>query len=405
MSISPTLFLLLLGVMPLVQRSHATFTTPAPARALALRPHAIRLRDGKRFTLNIPEGYDITVAADGLRRVRFMAKSPDNRIFVTDMYDRTDNRKGKVYILEGFDPARGRFAGVRTYLSDLRNPNSVAFRTDGDGTQWLYLALTDRLVRYRYRAGDTAPTGALQELATFPAYGLSYKYGGWHLTRTIAPGGNGKIYVAVGSSCNACEEKEDVRASVLEMNPDGSNQRIYARGLRNSVGLRWIGDRLVATAMGADHLGDNRPEDAMYVLRDGANYGWPYCYQYRSRIYSDTAFRRSPKRVDPKDVPLAYATFKAHSAPLGLEYFGADADPALADCYLVALHGSSKIALKHGYSVVRVREGAANGDFITGFLSGGHINGRPCDIMSAGGDAFFVTDDYAGAVYYVFRKK
>ena len=66
-------------------------------------------------------------------------------------------------------------------------------------------------------------------LATFPDYGLGYKYGGWHLTRTIAVGGNGKIYVSVGSSCNACEEKEAVRASILEMDADGKNQRHFAR--------------------------------------------------------------------------------------------------------------------------------------------------------------------------------
>ena len=83
-------------------------------------------------------------------------------------------------------------------------------------------------VRYRYENGSTKPTGEPQVLATFPDYGLSYKYGGWHLTRTIAVGPNNKIYVSVGSSCNACEEKEDVRASVLEMDPDGKNKRHFA---------------------------------------------------------------------------------------------------------------------------------------------------------------------------------
>ena len=109
-------------------------------------------------------------------------------------------------------------------MTGLHNPNSVAFYKDRDGTDWFYLALTDRLVRYRYEAGKDAPSGEPQVLATFPAYGLAYKYGGWHLTRTVVVGGDGKIYVAVGSSCNACEEKEEVRASILQMNPDGTNQ-------------------------------------------------------------------------------------------------------------------------------------------------------------------------------------
>ncbi len=82
-----------------------------------------------------------------------------------------------------------------------------------------------------------------------------------------------------GSSCNACEEKEEVRATILEMDPDGKNQRYFARGLRNAVGLQWVNDRLYATNMGSDHLGDNRPADTFYSIEAGTNYGWPYCFQ------------------------------------------------------------------------------------------------------------------------------
>ena len=68
-------------------------------------PHRISLANGKSFDLNLPEGFAISVAAQGLKRVRFMAKSPDDRIFVTDMYNLADNTKGVVYILDEFDPA------------------------------------------------------------------------------------------------------------------------------------------------------------------------------------------------------------------------------------------------------------------------------------------------------------
>ena len=273
----------------------------AAATAPKLRPHRIQLADGKSFDLNLPEGFDISVAAEGLKRVRFMALSPDNRVFVTDMYNLADNKRGVVYILEGFDPTRRRFTRTTKYLSGLRNPNSVAFYTDAAGQTWLYLALTDRLVRYRYRAGDNAPTSEPQTLATFPDYGLSYKYGGWHLTRTIAIGGNRKIYVSVGSSCNACVEKEEVRASIIEMNPDGSNQKFFARGLRNAVGLRWANGRLFATNMGADHLGDHKPADTMYAVSDGANYGWPYCYQSGPRVFPDEKFNPRGQRLNCRD--------------------------------------------------------------------------------------------------------
>jgi len=371
-------------------------TTFGTARLI---PHHITLANGRSFDLNLPEGFEISVAAQGLKRVRFMARSPDNRIFVTDMYNLTDNRRGVVYILDQFDPAKRQFKKVTKYLSALRNPNSVAFYTDRSGTNWFYLALTDRLVRYRYEAGKDAPSGEPQVLATFPDYGLGYKYGGWHLTRTLVIGGNGKLYVSVGSSCNACEEKEEVRASVLEMDPDGKNQRYIARGLRNAVGLRWVNDRLYATNMGSDHLGDNRPADTFYSLaQTESHYGWPYCFQAGSRIYPDPKFNPAGRKFDCNKVPAASVAFPAHSSPLGLEHF--------EDSFLVALHGSTKKSLRRGYRVVQInqtRPGVAE-DFITGFFQAGRINGRPADIFNFNDNGFLLTDDYSGVVYYVYRK-
>ena len=378
------------------------------ARGLTLNPHRISLADGRSFDLNLPAGFDISVAVQGLRRLRFMATSPDNRIFVTDMYNRADNKKGVVYILDGFDPASNSFKKVTPYLTRLRNPNSIAFHTDQKGVNWFYLAVTDRLLRYRYRAGESAPSSEPEVLVTFPDYGLGYKYGGWHLTRTIVIGGNNKIYVAVGSSCNACEEKEEVRASVLEMDLDGKHQRHFARGLRNAVGLRWIDAELFATDMGADHLGDNKPADTMYVVKDGAHYGWPYCFQSGTSVFRDPKFNPGGKKMNCRNVPSAYAAFDAHSSPLGLEHFDANSAAELRGSFLVALHGSSKKSLNHGYRVVRLRENrdrsAHPEDFITGFLAAGVVRGRPVDVLAFGTDAFLLTDDYAGVIYYVYKK-
>jgi glucose/arabinose dehydrogenase len=378
-------------------------TRNSPVR---LTPRHISLANGRSFTLNLPDRFDIAVAAEGLKRVRFMAKSPDNRIFVTDMFNLTDNRKGVVYILDEFDPQTKRFKKVTQFMTGLRNPNSVAFYTDRSGTQWFYLALTDRLVRYRYENGSTKPIGEAQVLATFPDYGLGYKYGGWHLTRTIAVGPNDKIYVSVGSSCNACEEKEDVRASVLEMDPDGKNQRRYARGLRNAVGLRWVNNRLFATNMGADHLGLNRPEDTLGALTEDKNYGWPYCFQSGYRMFADPKLNPGSSKFDCKKAPPLKAALGAHTAPLGLEYFDADASETLRGSFLVALHGSTNKRIARGYRVVRLAAHASTPeDFITGFLVNGVVNGRPCDIFGFGQNAFLLTDDKAGVVYYVYVKR
>lgn len=370
---------------------------PSTVAAQKLTPHRISLANGKSFELNLPDGYEIAVAAQGLKRVRFMAQSPDNRLFVTDMYSLADNRRGVVYILDQFDPKTYQFKKITKYMSGLRNPNSVAFYTDKNGTDWFYLALTDRLLRYRYEAGKDAPSGAPEVLATFPDYGLGYKYGGWHLTRTVIAGGNGKIYVAVGSSCNACEEKEEVRATILEMDPDGKNQRYFARGLRNAVGLRWTNGKLYATNMGADHLGDNRPADTFYVVDAEKHYGWPYCFQAGARVYSDPKYNTGGK-FDCRKVPVALTPFPAHSSPLGLEYFNGS--------FLVAMHGPliKRLQSQRGYRVVRVSESGAVDDFITGFFEFPKINGRPADIFNFGRNAFLVTDDYSGVVYYVYKK-
>lgn len=379
----------------------------AEPRLIALSPHTITLANGKTFTLNLPEGFDIAIAAQGLKRVRFMAKSPDGRIFVTDMYNRADNSRGTVYILDGFDPQTGRFAKVTPWLQHLRNPNNIAFYTDGGGQNWLYMALTDKLERFKFTPGENAPSSQPEVLATYPDYGLNYKYGGWHLTRTVAFGqaeNKSKLYVSVGSSCNACVEKEEIRATVSVMDPDGRNQHIPSPGLRNAVGLRAVGAKLYATNMGADHLGDRAPDDTMFALEAG-NYGWPYCYFKNGKVYADPLFANSANKSDCKAVPAAYTTFVAHSSPLGLEYFDSTAqDPVLRNSFLVALHGASKKRLGTGYRVVRADGQQKPQDFITGFLQNGVIYGRPCDILRVGPDSFLLTDDYSGVIYYIHRR-
>lgn len=339
----------------------------------------------------------MTPAAQGVGRVRFMAVSPDGRVFAPDMINLDDNNNGILYVLDGFDEASGGFRSATKYLTGLRNPNSVAFYTDTAGRAWLYLALTDRLVRYAYRAGDSAPTSAPQVIARFPDYGLDYKHGGWHLTRTVAIH-NHLVYVSVGSSCNACEERADeVRAAIVVMQPDGTGQRVYAAGLRNAVGMRFSGAQLLATNMGADHLGADLPNETLLRIVDGGNYGWPYCFSSGSTSVVDGGFAASRKVIDCRSVPAPLAVFPAHSAPLGLERF--DGGP-LAGRTLVALHGSSDISLRRGYSVVGVDASGSVETMIDGFLEGTTVYGRPADIVRFA-KGFLMSDDKAGVVYYV----
>lgn len=375
---------------------------PTDATSLELISKQISLQNGKIFYLQIPLGYNISPAAEGLGRARFMAKSPDGRLFVTDMKDLTDNSEGKIYILEQVNQNTKRFAKKTIYLDNLRNPNSLAFYTDRNGTEWLYIALTDRLIRYKYSRGENSPTSVAETLATYPDYGLSYKYGGWHLTRTVVAK-NHKIYVSVGSSCNTCEEKEEIRATISEMDPDGSNQKIIAYGLRNAVGMTFKENSLYASAMGSDHLGDDKPEETLYKIIPGSNYGWPYCYEYQSKIYEDKS-KDWQEPINCSGIPFSIASFPAHSAPLGVEYFDKKSEQRLQDSFLIALHGSSDVKRKKGYSVVRADSAGNVVDFITGFLSETTRYGRPAGILKESSSSFFFTDDFNGILYYVYKQ-
>ncbi|HEY0428770.1 MAG TPA: hypothetical protein VGC76_13395 [Pyrinomonadaceae bacterium] len=387
------------------------FSLSAFAQSPRLVPHKISLQNGKTFDLNLPAEYEIIPAVENLKRVRFFAKSPDGRIFVTDMFNLQDNTKGTVYILDGWNEKTGKFGKVTAYLTNLRNPNSAQFYTDADGQDWFYLAETDKLTRRKFTRGETKPSDTKpQVLATFPDYGLSYKYGGWHLTRTIAFSPNGKLYISVGSSCNACDEKEDVRAGIMEMDADGKNLRHYVRGLRNAVSIKWIGENLWATNQGSDHLGLYKPDETFYALKDGADYGWASCYQADGKVFFDTTptgrIKKPTTRLQSCDkVPASYAYFPAHSSALGFDYFDdADTDGALKNAFLVSLHGSSNKTVGHGYKIVIMRKGEKLQDFINGFLVGNAVLGRPCDIMRLDANSFFFTDDYSGVIYYVRKK-
>ena len=138
------------------------FITLLPAFALAqtkLVPHKIALKDGRSFSLNLPADYEIVPAAEGLKRGRFFARAPDGRIFVTDMYNLTDNERGAVYILDEWDAERGKFGKVIPYMTGLKNPNSVQFYRDANGQDWFYLAETDNF--------DFTDVAAVDEFADF----------------------------------------------------------------------------------------------------------------------------------------------------------------------------------------------------------------------------------------------
>lgn len=325
--------------------SLAVFTFVAASLfSSAQTAHTLNFDPGKWITLSLPAKFDIDIAASGLPRVRFFAVSPDGRIFVTTMYDLADNKRGAVYILDGWNAQTHRFTRTTNYLDHLRNPNNLAFYTDPATHQsWIYLPLTDKLVRYKYAAGDNAPTSQPETLIQFPDYGLDYKYGGWHLTRTVEIAqveGSTRVFVSAGSSCNYCQEREVLRAAVVSMDPDGKNQTLVAQGLRNAVDLHFIpgldDGSLFATNMGDDHLGDKLPEDTFFRLDRTANaspnYGWPACYFAAGNPVRDTT--PLPAIDNPRAIA---ATSAAGSTPPSTEsVYGNQPDVAASGTNMAA---------------------------------------------------------------------
>jgi len=330
-------------------------------------PHTLTVSPGKTITLKLPDSLDINIAASGLRRVRFFAQAPDGRVFVTGMYNLADNTQGSVFALDGWDEKTRTFTKVVHYLDHLRNPNNLAFWTDPATKQtWLYLPLTNKLVRYKYNPGDTAPTEKPEVLMRFPDYGLSYKYGGWHLTRTVAIAtlrGATRVYVSSGSSCNYCQEKEVARAAVISMDPDGKHQQLAAQGLRNAVDMRFFGGvdggALFASNMGDDHLGDKLPEDTFFELdanaRRGplarllglhgtlpppANYGWPTCYFANGKAVHDETPFPVEASLSKAVAPLPPAAVKENAKD---SVYGAQASGAVQGTNLAAGGGHGDV--------------------------------------------------------------
>lgn len=339
--------------------------------------------EGTAERVQVPPGFRVEVFAAGLGGPRLMAWSPSGDLMVSIP------QRGQVVLLPDRD-RDGRADRAVVFAADLDRPHGLAWR---DG--WLYVAETGRIVRLRDGDGDGRADRHEVVVADLPA-------GGGHWTRTVTFGPDGKMYVSVGSSCNVCEEADPRRAAILQFNADGSGGRIFARGIRNAVGLTWhaASGRLWATNNGRDWLGDDLPPETVVVAADGAHFGWPYCH---AGDLPDPDFPREGfcARSAPPAVKM-----QAHSAPLGLAFYtGTKFPPEYRGNLFVAFHGSWNRSVPTGYKVVRIPfQGDKPGpvlDFATGWLQGRSAWGRPVDVLVGTDGALFVSDDGAGQIYRI----
>ncbi|WP_425147380.1 PQQ-dependent sugar dehydrogenase [Deinococcus sp.] len=334
--------------------------------------------------LRVPPGFTATLYAQGFARPRLMALAPNGDVFLSDM------RAGKVYVLA--DRNRdGKADGNLVYASGLDRPHGLAFHGG-----YLYVAENARVLRYAYKSGDIRASGAPQQIVSLPKDGE-------HETRSLAFGPDGRLYVSSGSSCNVCRETDARRASVWVYDADGQTGKLFASGLRNAVGLDFLGGQLYASNNGRDYLGDDTPPESFFRLSAGGFYGWPTCFTVGRRQVNDPQYRKaSCARALP-----AFSTVTAHSAPLGITFYDAALFPAsYRGQMLAALHGSSIRATRSGYKVVKIDPVSGKvSDFISGFLDGQTVLGRPVGLTVARDGALLVSDDLNGMVYRVAYRK
>ena len=331
---------------------------------------------GGRAELQVPDGFEATVFAEGLNGPRLMDASPDGVLFVAE------RGADRVVALPDAD-GDGTADDVVEVATGFGRAHDITFADDGAmlvaGSEALYRVTLDGL-------SEAAREILVDELPT-----------GGHGTKTVVQLPDGGLLLAIGSSCDVCDEEDARRASVQLVTADGG-LRPYMVGLRNAVGL-WVDPdtgRGWATVMGRDRLGDDRPPETLYELVDGADAGWPRCHAGTIR---DPEFGADADACDGVVEPAA--TFPAHMAPLALV--------AWEDHLVVAFHGSWNSSVKVGYSLWWLPwDGEPAGEpepFVTGFIPDGASDalGRPAGLAVGADGALYLSDDKAGFIYRIAR--
>jgi glucose/arabinose dehydrogenase len=287
-----------------------------------------------------------------------------------------------------------------TFIDGLRSPFGMALIDDD-----FYVANTDAVVKFSYVSSATHITSDATTVADLPAGTINH-----HWTKNIIASPDGtRLFAAVGSNSNIAEngmEHEHHRAAILEIDPASGGLRLFASGLRNPVGLAWNPQtgELWTTVNERDELGDDVVPDYMTAVRDGAFYGWPYCY-FGQHV---------DERVQPQDPGLVAEavvpdySLGAHTASLGLVFYEGDQLPSrYRDGAFVAQHGSWNRSTLSGYKVVFVpfADGRPVGlpeDVLTGFVDDdGNARGRPAGLAVDASGALLVADDVGNKVWRV----
>ena len=346
----------------------------------------------------VPPGFKVGLYTSDLPDARLIRTAPNGDFFLAE------SQAGEIKVFRGIT-ADGKPAETQTFATGLNRPFGINFYPPGPNPEWVYIGNTDAVVRFPYQNGDLKARGQAEHLVDLPS-------GKGHWTRDIQFSLDGKkMFVSVGSGSNIDDPDttpaEKNRADVLEFNPDGSDMKIYAYGIRNCVGLAVNpkSGELWCSVNERDALGDNLVPDYITHVEEGGFYGWPWWYMGR---HQDP--RHDGKHPELKDkVITPDVLLNPHNASLEIAFYNGKQFPAeyQGDIF-AAEHGSWNRLVRVGYELVRVplhQTGHASGeyeDFMTGFVvDGGHVWGRPVGVTVAPDGSLLVTDDGSKSIWRI----
>lgn len=332
--------------------------------------------------IKLPPDFQISVYAKDLKGARSLTWGSKGTLFVGTRYE------GKIYAVE---------ANGTTHIlaNNLNMPNGIAF---SDGA--LYVAEVQRLIKFPDIESKLLSPPKPLTIATFP----SDTHHGW---KYMALGTDEKLYISQGVPCNICEVK-DPYGTIMSIDKNGSNLKILARGIRNSVGFDWnpLTKELWFTDNGRDNLGDDVPPDELNrITKAELHFGYPYCHG------GDMLDPQFGKNRNCTDYEKPEQKLGAHVAALGMRFYTGKTFPQKFNNQIfIAEHGSWNRSSPIGYRISLVTLGS-NGHaksydvFADGWLQGNTPWGRPVDIINAPDGALLISDDYAGVIYKIQYKK